>query len=93
MAAMGFDFSHRGEASVETLDFNRDLVHRLTLLPDQWSFAPSVIREKRAEGLGPAVSKKRNMPQRYRVILSAFWPPQARLAVEFARPEGILADV
>lgn len=47
-AAVGF-----GEASEETRDFNRDLVRRLSLFPDQWSFPPQVIRERRAQGLGP----------------------------------------
>ncbi|MAB00499.1 MAG: alpha/beta hydrolase [Stappia sp.] len=42
-----------GEEYEETRDFNRDLARRLSLFPDQWSFPPSVIRERRAEGLGP----------------------------------------
>lgn len=42
-----------GEVSEQTRAFNRDLLRRLSLLPDQWSYPPSVIRERRAEGLGP----------------------------------------
>ncbi len=39
--------------SAETQDFNRDLAMRLAALPDQWSFPPALIRERRAQGLGP----------------------------------------
>ncbi|MBA5779143.1 alpha/beta hydrolase [Stappia sp. F7233] len=39
--------------SAETQAFNRDLAGRLGALPDQWSFPPAVIRERRAQGLGP----------------------------------------
>lgn len=42
-----------GPASAETLAFNKDLQRRLTLLPDQWSYPPAVVRERRAQGLGP----------------------------------------
>ncbi|WP_428699965.1 alpha/beta hydrolase [Stappia sp.] len=53
MAAYDFTNTSFGQATEETRDFNRDLLRRLTLLPDQWSYPPSVIRERRAEGLGP----------------------------------------
>lgn len=39
--------------SAETRDFNRDLAMRLAALPDQWSFPPALIRERRAQGMGP----------------------------------------
>ncbi len=39
--------------SDETRRFNTDLSARLGALPDQWSFPPAVIRERRAQGLGP----------------------------------------
>lgn len=39
--------------SAETREFNRDLAERLGALPDQWAFPPAVIRERRAQGLGP----------------------------------------
>ncbi|MCA1243599.1 alpha/beta hydrolase [Stappia stellulata] len=84
MAAMGFDFSHRGKASVETLDFNRELVHRLTLLPDQWSFAPSVIREKRAEGLGPFPCPPRDPHAEVRTIPG----PHGDIPLRILRPRS-----
>lgn len=40
-------------ASEETLNFNAQLVDRLSRLPDQWQFDPAEVRRKRAEGQGP----------------------------------------
>lgn len=39
--------------SPETREFNSELVARLAALPDQWSYPPALIRERRAQGLGP----------------------------------------
>jgi len=39
--------------SVETAAFNADLLETMTALPDQWSFPPSLVRERRDQGLGP----------------------------------------
>lgn len=39
--------------SEETAAFNAQLLETMTALPDQWSVAPSVVRERREQGLGP----------------------------------------
>lgn len=39
--------------SPETRALNEDIVRKLSALPDQWSFPPAVIRERRAQGFGP----------------------------------------
>ncbi|WP_068080592.1 alpha/beta hydrolase [Polycladidibacter stylochi] len=37
---------------LETLDFNRSIRLQMQALPDQWQFAPSILRERRLEGSG-----------------------------------------
>ena len=37
----------------ETKAFNADVLRKLASLPDPWSFPAAVVREKRAQGLGP----------------------------------------
>ena len=39
--------------SPDTKAFNADVVRKLAALPDPWSFPAAVVREKRAQGLGP----------------------------------------
>lgn len=39
--------------SPDTRAFNADVVRKLASLPDPWSFPAAVVREKRAQGLGP----------------------------------------
>jgi acetyl esterase/lipase len=37
----------------DTKRLNAEIVAKLAALPDQWSFPPQVIRDRRAQGLGP----------------------------------------
>ncbi|QUS57046.1 alpha/beta hydrolase [Pseudovibrio brasiliensis] len=40
------------EAAAEAKAFNKEMTEQLRALPDQWSFPPSVTRERRLQGLG-----------------------------------------
>lgn len=53
MAGSGGGLDCDAAALAEARAFNEDLTRRLSMLPDQWSYPPAVIRERRAEGLGP----------------------------------------
>lgn len=39
--------------SAETRAINKAIVDKLTSLPDQWSFAPAIVRQRRKDGNGP----------------------------------------
>lgn len=39
--------------AAETEALNAEIIAKLSALPDQWAFAPHVVRQRRAEGLGP----------------------------------------
>jgi acetyl esterase/lipase len=72
------------EASEETRDFNRDLLRRLALFPDQWSYPPQVIRERRAQGLGPFPTPPRLDHAETRVISG----PHGEIPLRILRPRG-----
>ncbi|MEZ5841275.1 MAG: alpha/beta hydrolase [Hyphomicrobiales bacterium] len=42
-----------GAIAEETRRLNADIEARLSALPDQWSFEPAMVRERRRQGLGP----------------------------------------
>src|SRR5262245_16996713 len=47
---------------------NAAIVERLTSLPDQWSVPPALVRERRAQGLGPFPPMKLSERARSEVI-------------------------
>ncbi len=86
MAAYDFGNTPFGESAEETRDFNRDLLRRLTLLPDQWSYPPAVIRERRAEGLGPFPRPPRSPDAREIAIPGPHGDVRLRILAPKTRP-------
>ncbi|MFN4009448.1 MAG: alpha/beta hydrolase [Pannonibacter sp.] len=63
----------------ETRAFNHDLATRLAALPDQWSFPPQVVRERREQGLGPFPPPERSPRAIDRVIDGLHGPVKLRI--------------
>lgn len=77
----------------ETRSFNQDLASRLSALPDQWSFPPQVVRERREQGLGPFPAPLRSARARTHVIEGRHGPVTLRIIEPKASPTGAFLHI
>ncbi|ALK10688.1 alpha/beta hydrolase [Blastochloris viridis] len=68
----------------DTKAFNADLVRKLASLPDPWSFPAAVVRERRAQGLGPIPLAPKS-PRAETVVIKG---PGGDLALRVIAPRG-----
>ncbi|MCA1297960.1 alpha/beta hydrolase [Stappia indica] len=86
MTVTGFHPLPSDDGNDEARSFNRELARRLALLPDQWSFPPAVIRERRAEGNGPFPPAQRSSHARTRMIAGPHGEIPLRILAPRTRP-------
>lgn len=73
----------------DTRALNAEIVRKLAELPDQWSFPPAVIRERRARGLGPFPMP----PKSPRAQMLEIAGPRGPLALRVIAPAGAAKGV
>lgn len=79
--------------SEQTRAFNRELAARLEAEPDQWSFPPHVVRERREKGIGPFPAPVRS-PRARDIWIDGPSPAGAgaRLRLRLFQPESKRAE-
>lgn len=73
----------------ETQDLNLDISYKLSRLPDQWSFTPALVRERRRAGFGPFPLARKSDRAETIQIFGSHGPIDLRLI----RPAGPIAGV
>jgi len=76
----------------ETRAFNADLVTKLSALPDQWNFPPQVIRDRRAQGLGPFPLPPKS-PRAETITIAGPGGPLPLRIIAPARPRGVFLHI
>ncbi|NBN64259.1 alpha/beta hydrolase fold domain-containing protein [Microvirga tunisiensis] len=77
----------------ETATFNRELAARLGALPDQWSFPPQVVRDRREQGLGPFPAPERSPRARVQVIDGPHGPVPLRIIAPLQPGDGAFLHI
>lgn len=77
----------------ETRSFNLELASRLAALPDQWSFPPQVVRERREQGLGPFPAPLRSPRARTIRIGGKQGPVALRIIEPMTTPIGAFLHI
>jgi len=76
----------------ETAALNAEIVAKLSALPDQWSFPPAIIRERRRQGAGPFPPLPKSSRAKT-VTIAGPGGPLALRVIAPAEPKGIYLHI